>query len=90
MKKFSIHRKHIERVTLTGKGDEARKAMFDYCQHNGFDMLYAGCHIIDAMHTDMSRPKVVADREQIVRHDQPASKQPPKRRSRFGTIGCEE
>ncbi len=88
MSGFSIHRKVIERVTLTGRGDEARKAMFDYCQRNGLHITQSGCHVINALHVDADRPKIIAEREMELLIEPLIVDQ--RRTTEYGTVGCEE
>ncbi len=90
MSGFSIHRKYVERVTLTGSGNGACKAIFAYCQRNNFHVIQSGFYGIKAKYADIDTDglRIVAEREMELLIEPLIVDQ--RRTTEYGTIGCEE
>lgn len=57
-----VRRKQIERITITGSMKEVEKA-YNYCSKHGFRLTYSGPKRLDALRVDVTRFKIVAERE---------------------------
>jgi len=62
-----IHKKIIERVTITGKMEDEVDKAFDYCYSNQYRVISQGPRMISELRCNVNEFIVVAEREKEVK-----------------------